>query len=706
MSYEALDLLPPIFFPSDGNIDKELFTPLASNSSSLDCMVGYFTSGVLSELSHAIAAYLKVENNEPMRFIVSPHLNQNELAAIEAAYESGDEYFSLLFPDDEIKESSLRTYTVAALVHLILSGRLQLKVALKKDGLFHVKSWIFNTVKGKAAVHGSSNATMGGLLKNFEQLALDCAWQNDRSKQVVDTLNTRFEKIWSSKEKDIEILDLNEATIRKIRSIAVDSRDIERFVKKYSESNKIMSNKDMDEEHVFEPQQLKIPDYINYHSGEYSHQGEAVDAWFNNDRKGILSIATGGGKTYTSLIAAALLAEKVGSLFVVIAVPTRALMNQWEGDISEFGLKPINTNGFSASKIRRSIRDSLRNLRLETSKTEVLIVTHYAMLSDAFEENAINSSSVHTLLVVDELHNIGSAKSQKQFPTHFDSLIGLSATYERQFDQEGTDFLLNTFGNVVYEYGLDRAIGACLVNYNYFAHFVYLSAEEEDEFSDLTYEIRRLSYAANEESGSAKERWQFLCLKRRALIENAENKVQKLSELLPTNKNEIQKTLIFCTDKAPQQLKDVNSLLVERGVNFHQITDEETSNNRLLKKTIDLFSKDQLQVLTSKRVLDEGFNVPQTETAYLLASNTVVRQWKQRLGRVLRLSKSTGKQFASIHDFVVLPLVEGEADSDLKALLDSEYKRVAFFSKYSKNYMDKNGGYEATQELLRLMGAL
>lgn len=707
IKYAELDSLPPVFFPSDGNIDKKLFLPLAMSSNSMDCMVGYFTSGMLSELAHAVASYLRVKSNKPMRFLVSPHLNEKELTMIESAYDNGGEYFSLLFPENSITEEALRKHTISALAHLIVSERIEFKIALKKDGLFHVKSWIFCTEKGRAAIHGSSNATTGGLLNNFEQLVLDCSWHNERSKQVVETLGLRFEKIWSSKEEGIKTIRLNRTSIDRVKRIAAEFRGVDQFLLNYEKSVKNISGSFMEEkEGSYESQQLEIPSYINYKDGAYSHQREAVESWFSNNRKGIMSIATGGGKTYISLIAATLLEREVGSLLVVVSVPTKALMNQWSEDVSEFGVKPINTNGYTVSNIRKSIQNSLRNLRLGVSRAEVLIVTSIALLGEAFEEDLIKSSSIHTLLIVDEAHNLGSENSQKKFPTYFDSLLGLSATYERQFDESGTEFLLKTFDGVVYEYGLDKAIGQCLVDYNYFAHFVYLTAEEEEEFIDLTYEIRRLSYAANDINGPAKERWQALCLKRRALVENAAGKVKKLFELLPRDSSEIQKTLIFCTDKAPQQLESVNKLLHEKGVNFHQVTDKETSNNRILKQVITMFSSDKLQVLTSKRVLDEGFNVPQTETAYLLASNTVVRQWTQRLGRVLRLSKNTGKKFATIHDFIVLPLVDGEADSDLKSLLDTEYKRISFFSKHSQNYIEKQGGYEAKQELLKLMGAL
>lgn len=699
-----IDELPPIFYPSEKNIDSGLFQPVASVSTKLDCMVGYFTSGVLSELALTLASYLRIEDADPMRFVISPNIDINDLAAIRQAYSEGADFFGILFPDFSISETSLRTYTVSALAYLIVSKRIELRVALKKNGLFHTKAWLFKTPSGGVAIHGSSNATTGGMFKNFEQLVLSRSWMGWESEEVVRSLQEKFDKFWAGGTDDIEIIPMNDQTLERISSIASkQTRVLEHFDNSYYDSQEESGSYNLKNQ----PTKLAIPSYIDFRHGAFAHQGKAVDAWFENGNCGILSIATGGGKTITSMIAATKLMERETNLLVVVAVPTKTLMNQWDRDIEDFGVSAVNTNGMPAAKIRSAFKLSARNLRLGISNAEVIVLTHEALLNDVFEETLIISSYFKSLLIVDEVHNIGSERSQERFPRFFEFKIGLSATYERQFDEEGTKFLLNIFDKVVYEYGLDRAIGECLVNFHYYAHFIYLTAEEEYDFQELTAEIKKMSYAAASDAPqSAKERWQRLCLKRRALVESASNKIDVLARLLPKSRHEIKKTLIFCTDKNPTQLEFVNEVLEKRKLNFHQITAEETAKNNLLNSIIKSFSDDDLQVLTSKRVLDEGFNVPQTETAYLLASNTVVRQWTQRLGRVLRLSPKTGKEKANIHDFIVLPAVDGEADQDLKSLIESEYKRVQFFSGYSENYTAKNGGYEACERILQLLGAV
>lgn len=697
MSIKEIAELPSIFFPSEINSDKEIFYPIACRSSSFDCMVGYFTSGVFSELAKSVSSYLKTSSSN-MRFVISPQLNEEDYKAIERAFEKGENFFNILFPGYSYDEISLRNYTVAALSSLIAEGRIELRVALKSRGIFHAKAWFFETEDGGIVIHGSSNATHGGLGENFEQLVLSRSWLSDESKSIYDELRNKFDALWCSSVPGIRTIPINASTMEEIKKVSrVVSRPVEIFLDEYDAGN---------DESLTDPKEktLKIPDYVNYKDGPFEHQGKAVDAWMKNGKTGILSIATGGGKTITSLIAAAKTADSVKSLFVVIAVPTKALMAQWEKDVKDFGVIPDNTSGKGKRYISSKVKQCYRNLRISASKVEVLIVTYNSLFSGAFDVESRVRSNVDSLLIADEVHNIGSDLSQERFPAIFQYRIGLSATHERQFDEEGSQFIIDTFGDVVYEYGLDKAIGACLVPFNYYAHFVLLTAEEEEDFQELTAKIKKLSFAANSSDNSdAKERWQQLCIKRRALVENAKGKINKLFEILPKDVESISKTLIFCTDKNPKQLEAVNEGLNLRRLRFHQVTAEETADARKLSRIIAAFSDNELQVLTSKRVLDEGFNIPQIETAYLLASNTVRRQWVQRLGRILRMSPETGKKSSDLYDFIVIPQVEEGIDDDLRSLIEGEYNRVGFFSKYSSNYMEDDGGYNATQRLISVL---
>ena len=160
----------------------------------------------------------------------------------------------------------------------------------------------------------------------------------------------------------------------------------------------------------------------------------------------------------------------------------------------------------------------------------------------------------------------------------------------------------------------------------------------------------------------------------------------------------------FVQIKKPEQLQYINEILTSKKQKFHQVTQAETSNKKLLKSIVSDFNDGNLNVLTSMRVLDEGFNVPQTENAFLLANNTVRRQWIQRLGRVLRLSPATGKREAIIYDFVALPFLQDDVlDRDLESLIKGEYIRVKFFTELASNSASSDGGLLLVSNLLELM---
>ncbi|MEP6389019.1 MAG: DEAD/DEAH box helicase family protein [Halioglobus sp.] len=692
--------LEPIYFANEHDMDREVFVPILESASSIRCMSGYFTSGALSELAVSLSRFLAAKD-KPLKFIISPNLEKDDLAALKAAQACGDNLFPLLFSNYELTEDNLRSRAVKSLAYLVATGRLLLKLGLQRQGLFHTKCWIFETDMGAISIHGSVNATRSGLSINTEQIGLNKEWESEGDKRVVEKIRETFESIWNGEYEQVETLEVNDETMEYLSKVYEENGEVDDW-------SSYLNEKMLEEfgpiEKDSKKSRLKIPTWLNYQSGEYAHQGQAVDSWLEQG-KGILSVATGGGKTLTSLVAASKVSSREESLMIVVAVPTKALLNQWSEDIQAFSVMPLNTYGRQKSEIRRELKGQIRRLRLGVSHNEVIVLTHEALKSELIDILEKSSADIPLMLIGDEVHNLGSKGFRENAKDCFKYMLGLSATHIRQFDEEGTDFLTNYFGDVVYEFPLEKAIGTCLVPYDYHVHRVQLEEEEQEKWSEITEKIRKLSYAAELSDGnSEKERWKLLCLQRRRIVESAAGKVIRLAGILPAEKKNIRRTLFFCTDKNPEQLESLNDLLSRRGVNFHQVTAEETSSPKILSRVITSFGSGELQVLTSKRVLDEGFNIPQTETAYFLASNTVRRQWVQRLGRVLRLSPGTGKEKAVVHDFVVIPQLDaGKVDPDLKSLLRGEFERMSFFSKLSSNGLESDGSIELMNEMLGLL---
>ena len=705
----VLDELAGVYWPRKTNVDKELFLPLARYSHRIDCCVGFFTSGTLVELASAISCFLKSEDSATLRIIASPNLEKQDITVLEQALDTDKNLLPLLFPDFEYSEDCLRSNCMAGLFYLIASGRLELKIAIQYDGLFHPKIYLFDTGLGGVAVHGSANSTSSGLGgRNTEHLSVERSWRHQDQQQKYESFREAFTSYWSGNEPGMRSIELNQQTLSVIKVYAEEGEAAGRTSRELLERIEGLVQQ-VEEEPVDQllKQVLRVPDWLNYTDPPYSHQGEAVKSWKKNGYRGILSIATGGGKTLTSLVAAALLNREVKKLLVVISLPTKPLLRQWVSDVEKFGVIPVSAYNKTHDVFAKEVKDAIRKLKFGVSYSEVILVLNDKLKGDRLEAVQRAADTIPTMLIGDEVHNLGSQGFIKDHPKYFKYHLGLSATHKRQFDEEGTTFIESFFGEVVYEYPLSDAIGQCLVPYDYIPHRVYLTAEEEDDFSELTYEIRKLGFAVDLPEGDPqRDRWQRLCLRRRKLIESAANKIEAINKTFPGNTAEVKKTLIFCTDKNPEQMEQVNSMLSARGVVYHQVTQEETARASLLKAVMDDFISGNMQVLTSKVVLDEGFNVPSVETAYLLASNTVVGRWTQRLGRVLRMSPETGKEKAVIHDFVALPQMVGDGsrlDADLKALVRSEYKRLSFFSELSTNGLEAGGAMDLQTELLEAL---
>jgi superfamily II DNA or RNA helicase len=658
-------------------------------SKSFDCLSGYFSSKVISELAEPLSVLFKNPNAKG-RFIISPNLDEDDKDALLEAYRNEESIFNYLLVNGELSSDTLMSATLDVMKFLISTKRLDIRIVVMKEGMMHAKIWIFDTTFGKVAIHGSGNATGSGLMRNFEQLVFSRTWESKNSKIIVDAYELRFESFWASQRDDSFTLRLNDKTLFDIFSstnTSIERTDVSQLLKRleiYMKDN-LTRNK------------LVIPDWLKYREGDYKHQGEAVDKWMENNKKGVLEIATGGGKTLTSLICASLAFSHSDIGILVISVPTKPLIKQWADDVRKFLIEPIDTEGMGTKNIVRNIRRIIKQHEVIRQHT-VIIMTHDALKTNEVKE-VLNKYDGPQMLIGDEAHNLGVSKFADNPPLSFNYRLGLSATPERQYDSEGTLKLLKYFGGIVFEYPLEQAIGSCLVPFEYHPHKVYLTTEEADEWKEYTAKINSLSWSKDAETKKYVEQLQ---IRRRAISEGALEKIYEF-------RTEIRKlqdrkySLAFCTDKSPNQLQEVNKILQIEGFTFHQVTGDETASQSLVHTIVDSYKRGDIEILTSKRVLDEGFNIPPIKTAYFLASSGTTRTWVQRLGRVLRKSDDTGKIYAVVHDFIVLP---SEQSILFKSLISGELKRMQWFMSLAKNGMELDGSIALSNKLISMLEEL
>ena len=700
----SLTNISPLYFsPQDPLIDDVLI-PAFKIAESVNCMSGYFSSSILSSLAPGLATYIG-ESKGKLQLLISPLLDYHDYEAIKDGLRTADDIAIEKFDKLLLTEDYIQRHTLNCLSYLLRNERLILNIAIMKNALFHPKVWLFQSQQEILAVHGSSNCTYSGLHENIEQIAVSKSWEDKNQIETAEKLNKKFWQIWNNEDDSCLVISAPLAIQEKLlNTYSSDKIPSEAELKElFKRAKGIAKNNDNKPVHKINEPEFKIPKNLEYQKGPFSHQGEAVNAWCNAGFRGILEMATGSGKTITSMICAKRVHEIHQPLLIVIAAPYVPLIDQWCNEVKLFGLNSLNISKFTGIVNRnKEIRKLSRQIRHGISSVEVIVVSHKTLCNDNFLEE-IQSIKCKKLLIGDEVHNLGSESFLENVPEFFDYRLGLSATPVRQYDQLGTKALQTYFGDSVFKFELKHAIGVCLVEYDYFVHQVELNEEEMETWFQLTEKIKKNYWRF--ENGISDEFLTKLLRDRRAILETAVNKLTSLRLLLDEiNTNNLKHTLIYATDKDPEQLKAVNMMLNELGIVFRQLTAEETSDRKLMTNVINDFKSGEIQVLTAKRVLDEGVNIPEINQAFILASTTVERQWVQRRGRILRTCNELNKKNSTIHDFIALPIdFRNNLDKDTRKLIKSELTRIQEFATLARNPGTPNGALNTIKELSNLI---
>lgn len=682
----ALDGVRPLYMLPADPLAEEVLIPGFQAAATVNCMVGFFSSEVLAALAPGLASYIAGSQNS-FRLIVSPLLRAEDQAAIEDGLKSPEEVADRILEELTVTEDLLQRHTLKCLSWLLREGRIEIRIALMKDALFHPKVWLFENGGEVVAAHGSSNVTYAGIRKNIEQIAISRSWQDPNQRYITDKLGYEFARLWDNKDDSCLVVGLPEAVSQRLlRTYSAKSPPTEDELRALYERATGFS----EEPEPFEPAPVSsagfaIPDWLQYEDGPFEHQSKAVAEWCAAGFRGVLEMATGSGKTITSMIGAHRLYEAHKPLLIVVAAPYVPLIEQWCDEIAPFGLTPVNlTTAGGAAKRASELQKLKRRLRTGLSDVEAVVVSHDTLCTPEFLA-AVQAFDCARLLIADEAHNLGRPSFINDPPEFFEYRFGLSATPIRQYDEEGTEALFGFFGPVAFRFTLEEAIGRCLVEYDYYVHPVYLTETEMGEWFDLTGKIKQNAWRSD--GGKPDEYLAKLLRDRRALLETASGKVSMLRKLLgDEDTGNLRHTLVYTSDKGPDQLENVNRLLRDKNILFHQLTAEETANRDQTKRIIRSFQDGEIQVLTAKRVLDEGVNIPQICKAFILASTTVERQWVQRRGRLLRTCSAIGKTHSVIHDILALPPgMEEGLDHDARGLVRSELRRAQEFARLARN---------------------
>ena len=572
------DIRPIYLLPEDPFVTQVLI-PCFRSSIAVDCMVGFFTSEVLASLAPGLATFIN-ESKSVFRLVISPIIRSDDWEAIEAGVSSADETAMAFFDEALVTEDAIQRHTLECLSWLLRHGRMEIQIALVRHGLFHPKVWLFHDDHDHTlCAHGSTNLTASGMHRNVEQVAVCANWGDSDDNYTVGRLDEQFKKLWTHQAEECLVVPVSKALKERLvqtysRQEAPQELD---FSSLYDSAVKEIPQEYTAVSLINRPT-FEIPASLRYREGPFAHQGQAVDAWRDAGFHVVLEMATGAGKTIAAMISAYRLFEVHKPLLKIVAAPYLPLVQQWCDEIEPFGITPIDLTSAGGPRERAStLGNANRRLQRQIEDVVAIVVTHDTLTNPSFHEE-LERFKATILLIGDEVHGLGSESFVGHPPERVDYRLGLSATPVRQYDEEGTKALFDYFGPVVYEFPLGKAVGTCLVPYDYFVHPVNLNEEEMFRWHELTQKIRRNSWRVNDEPSA---HLQKLLRDRRAILENASSKVAALREVLQSeDPRTLKHTLIYASDKAPEQLEKVNETLRDLGVRYHQLTYEETRNRK------------------------------------------------------------------------------------------------------------------------------
>lgn len=670
---------------TDGDISSTFLNPVLENCVFYKRAVGFFSSSSLIHICRGLEKiYLK---NGKVQYIMSPELSDEDIRAIMLGYENREKIIENALIKSFYRDN-LDAYdnNLNLISYYISTGFLDIKIAVSSsnslNALYHEKIGIMVDENGeKIAFIGSLNETENAFINNTESIVVFKSEFND---DYVNTLEKAFDDLWNNVTNKVHVYDFPEA--------------VKNCILKYKKTTV--------------PYPFSLNEPSNSQSVEptlenvdlYDYQKNAIVSWIKNQRgRGIFDMATGTGKTFTALGALVKLYElNRKRLATIIICPFTHLVDQWAEESRLFGIIPIIAYGETKNKYLNELKMKVKDFNDGIINHFTLIITNGSFMSKEVQI-LIDELGDDSLIIADEAHYVGSQKLKNFMPQRFQFRLALSATIDRHRDDDGTSFIYEYFGSKCIEYGLERAIReGKLTQYFYYPHVVTLNSYEFSNYMELSEKLSRCMISNGNGSIKLSSTGEKIALERARLVSSASNKIFEFRNNIQGYLNDYFILVYGGTSKIMtkdnielRDLERVTKILGdEMGFRVGRYTSKETILER--RQIREQFkSGTDIQILAAIKCLDEGVNIPNIKTAFILSSTTNPKEYIQRRGRILRLSEN--KKFSEIHDYIVVP-VENTAAFDktskefkyMKRLVLSEVERMKEYSSVANNMSESN----------------
>lgn len=664
--------------PAD-DVVADFIIPCLKESNRYYRSVGFFRGASLRLFLDGLLDFLKKDSSK-IKILTSVYLTDEDIEEIKKGVKNQQQIIdSELSKEIERLANSDDKVVLATLSWLISKEKLDIRIGdmkLASHAIFHDKLGIFlDEEDNKVVFYGSQNETVAAYLDNYDAIRVATSWGDNENK--IKTELDDFNKLWEGRDSTVQTFTLPEAIENQILRYAPKSDDeLFELIKEFQRRKKAETE---GPKKKFNPRGLT----------PWSFQKRCIEAVKSSNFKGILKMATGTGKTVTTLFCLEQYfntIKKTGNRIVII-VPSLDLAKQWQLFLNEN--KGVNDLVYAFnSKSESQSKSDLYYLWLsENTQNVILVITVQSLDLFAPLKKRVD------FLIGDEVHAYGTENYMQSIENIYKPkyLLGLSATPSRYYDDIGTIKLMNYFGKVIFNFDISQAqiepklLGkeTVLCNYLYNLSFVDLTVDEQKNLDKLNRKIG-FEFSSKQEiasyEGVGGSKLQRLINLRSKIFKSAMGKIGALEQILTNYDGRLKNCIIYCEDSS--QLNQVNELLQRLGitsyVNFHSMLDTRD-------EALAIFKEKQVKYIVSMHCLDQGVDIPDCSSLILMSSSGNPREYIQRRGRVLRNVPNKG--LVRIFDIMSLP---EEKDKRYKNSVMSQFLRTWEFVSKSLSPEVKN----------------
>lgn len=613
---------------------SELYTPCFKWAERLDRGVGYFTSGWLEYNISGLSDF--ASRGGKIRLITSPilsNIDSDAIIASENASEDFSKFQNALNNSVSALEKEMKKDILNAFSWMLYDGIIELKFAIPceklSDGDFHDKFGIFYRGNEALSFSGSINDSKHGFA-NYESLKVFKTWAG--TGEYVESDIMRFERLWHGQDKNLKIYNIPTAIKDRIFTLRNSDRP---YTHKSAPSNK------------------------------WEHQDKAVECFLEKEH-GILAMATGTGKTITAIKIMTKLFEENRIKRVVITMYGNDLLDQWTKQMRDrFSDKQIYCHYNSQKMMNKFIMHPDNSILLISRDANNLV-----KLLDMFDKAPGNYKN-DTLFLFDEVHGAGSGSLVENLAGRISPYryrLGLSATPEREYDDNGNDFLLTEIGEVIFEFSLQDAIKkGILCEFNYIPLPYELTDAEKQKKKKII-----AAFNAKKENGEDVDESE-LYTQLSLVNKTAVDKIEEFEDFISKQPELLEKSIIFVQTMEYGLL--LQPVLMKYTNKYHTYyADDEKIN-------LENFADGKIECLLTCKKISEGIDISSVTNIFLFASDRSRLVTTQRIGRALRLDKNNPDKKANVIDFVI---EDSESDNN------SDQERADWLSELAETRRDNN----------------